>query len=164
MKLGLLFACLLVLVACAHSPVVYTHCESGGFTSAKADDADLTIVVSYTVPGVLKDTDTYYFKRSWSKVTEYADGSSTIETDSGEAQEYGEKYLDFPWGTFSDLSGVTLEDAGPTVDLNLYWDGNHPGHLERKFLIRWSELEKTVKDEHVEIHVTLSYSKRSPHW
>ncbi len=147
---------LLAVPALADSPVVSSRMEPRGFTSAQPVEADFTVVVTYKVPGVVEDSDTYSFKRFWSEVTEYADGSMS-EAVAGWGSS-GKCRCGFSGGC-NGCANVRVKDAGPEVTLDLSWDGKQSGHLKREFLVPWSELDKTIKDTEVEIHVTVRYRK-----
>ena len=62
-------------------------------------------------------------------------------------------------GWCNGAANVQVQDAGPKVVLDLSWGGKQTGHLKREFLVPWSELDKVVKDNEVEIHVTVRYRK-----
>ncbi len=159
----LLVSLLLAASAFAECPVVSTRWVADGFkSSGNKEDADFTVVITYNVPEVVKDSDTFAFKRSWVEVREHADGSSSTGPERGGSIGIG-KCRDVPSGWCNGAANVNVGDAGPTVILNLSWGGKRTGHLKREFLVPWSELEKTVKDKEVEIHVTVSYRKPLAH-
>ena len=157
MPIRLLFAFLLIATSTlADSSVVSSRLEARGFTSAKPEDADFTVVVTYKVPSVVDDIDTYYFKRFWSEVTRYADGGMS-EMRAGSS--WSGKSRDGIAGWCSGVANVQVQDAGPNVVLDLSWGGKQSGHLKREFLVPWSELDKTVKDDEAEVHVVVRYRK-----
>jgi len=134
----------------------------GWMRITKPEEAEITVVVSYSVPGVIKDKDTYYFKQGWVEVLKYADGTSS--EDRWEIFSSGIKTRCF--GNTSGIScydtpDVQIKNEGIKVTLNLSWSGKKTGKLKREFLVPWSELQKTFKDDECEIHVTVSYSKPS---
>lgn len=140
--------------ALAESPVISSRWEARGFISAKPEEADFTVVVTYKVPGVIEDSDTYSFKRFWSEVTHYADGSMSEMCAGG---SWSGKCRDGVSSWCNGVANVEVKDAGPNVILDLSWGGKQSGHLKREFLVPWSELDRTTKDEDVEIHVTVRY-------
>lgn len=120
-------------------------------------EADFTVIVSYSVPGVIKDRDSFCFKKSWVEVRKDADGSS-LEGGTLSLMGIGKSRC----GLHSWCSGaanVNPTNAGLKVILDLSWGGKKTGKLKREFLVPWSELQKTVKDDDCEIHVNVSYSK-----
>ena len=127
----------------------------------KPEEAEITVVVSYSVLGVLKDRDIYYFKREWVEVLKYVDGTSS--------EDRWENSSGIKTRCFGNRSGVEcnetpdvqINNEGTKVTLNLSWSGKKTGKLKREFLVPWSELEKTVKDEECEIHVNVTYRKPS---
>ena len=143
----------------AESPVVSTHRELWGYELATAETAEISVVVSYKVPGVVNDTDTFYFKRFWSQVQKHADGTSSF---NGPTLGGILKSRCGPIGGCSGAANVDPQDEGFSIDLDLRWDRKEQrGSLKRHFLVTWSELEKTVKDDEVEIHVAVQYAKQN---
>jgi hypothetical protein len=130
---------------------------NGWIRIKKPEEAEMTVVVSYSVPGVLKDKDTYYFKQAWVEVLKHADGTSS---EDRRGISSGIKIRCF--GNTSGIScydtpDVQIKNEGTKVTLNLSWSGKKTGKLKREFLVPCSELQKTVKDEECEINVTVSY-------
>ena len=144
----------------ATNPVVSSGWKIDGWTSTqKPEEADFTVSVAYSVPGVVKDRDTFFFKKAWVEVRKYADGS-TSEDGTISLTGLGKSRC----GGGSGCSGAANVDptsTGLKVFLDLRWSGKKSGKLKREFLVPWSELEKTVKDDECEIHVTVSYRKPS---
>ncbi len=64
-----------------------------------------------------------------------------------------------PHSGCSGAANVDPTNAGLKVFLDLRWSGKKSGKLKREFLVPWSELEKTVKDNDCEINVTVNYAK-----
>jgi hypothetical protein len=143
------------------NPVVSSEWKMDGWESTqKPEEAYFTVVVSYSVFELIKDSDTHYFKKAWANVQKFSDGSTLKTGGSG----YGS-------GTFRIREGgdivcngsanVHPSNEGLKVILYLNWGGKKSGELKREFLVPWSELEKTVKDEECEIHVNVTYRKPS---
>jgi hypothetical protein len=144
----------------ATNPVVSSRWEVDGWTSTqKPEEADFAVTVSYTVPGVVKDSDTHYFKKFYSEVKEYADGT-TLQSACGSGSGLGKSRCGGGSGCIG-AANVDPTNDGLKVFLDLRWSGKKSGKLKREFLVPWSELEKSVKDDDCEIHVTVNYSKPS---
>ena len=142
------------------NPVVSSEWKmDGGTSTQKPEEADFTVTVSYSVPYVVKDKDTFFFKKAWVEVRKYADGS-TSEDGSISLTGLGKSRCGGGSGC-SGAANVDPTDTGLRVILDLSWSGKKTGKLKREFLVPWSELEKTVKDEECEIHVNVTYSKPS---
>lgn len=151
---SILIYLLLSASARAEGPAISSKLEARGFTSAQPQEADFTVVVTYKVPGVVEDSDTYSFKRFWSKVTHYADGTISEMCPGG---SFSGKSRDGMFGWCSGVANVQIKDGGPNVILDLSWGGKQSGHLKREFLVPWTELDTTLKDKEVEIHVAVRY-------
>ncbi len=136
------FACVATAVL-ADSPVVSSGLKAHGFELSTPEAADFTVVVTYKIPGVVQDSDTYRFKQFWSKVTRYADGTESEMVAGG---SWSGKCRDGLSGWCNGSANVQVKDTGPNVILDLSWGGKQSGHLKREFLVPWSELDKTVKD------------------
>jgi hypothetical protein len=142
------------------NPVVSSEWKMDGWTSTqKPEEADFSVSVAYSVPGVVKDRDTFLFKKEWVEVRKYADGS-TSEDGTISLTGLGKSRCGGGSGC-SGAANVDPTDAGLRVILDLSWSGKKTGKLKREFLVPWSELQKTVKDEECEIHVTVNYDKPS---
>ena len=142
------------------NPVVSSEWKMDGWTSTqKPEEADFSVSVAYSVPGVVKDRDTFLFKKAWVEVRKYADGS-TSEDGTISLTGLGKSRCGGGSGC-SGAANVDPTDAGLRVILDLSWSGKKTGKLKREFLVPWSELQKTVKDEECETNVTISYSKPS---
>jgi hypothetical protein len=152
----LISSVLLATSAFADSAVVSSGLEARGFTSAKSENADFTVTVAYKIPGVIADSDTYSFKRYWSKVTHYADGTMSAMRPGS---SWSGKCRDGVSVWCNGAANVQVEDTGPKVILDLSWGGKQSGHLKREFSVPWSELDKTIKGKEVEIHVNVRYHK-----
>jgi hypothetical protein len=138
--------------------VVSSRWEVDGWTgTGNPEEADFAVTVSYAVPGVVQDSDTHYFKKFCSEVKEYADGT-TLQSACGSGTGLGKSRCGGESGC-SGSANVNPSDAGLKVDLDLHWSDKKTGKLKREFLVPWSELEKTIKDNDCEIHVTVNYSK-----
>lgn len=146
------------------NPVISTHWEKTDFWSGarKPEEAEMIIVVSYSVPGG-HDRDTHFLRPTWQQVRTYADGTSIVEVSA--------PYLS-PLKTrcsFGNSSGVYLSGnpdvhprkEGIRVHFNLRWSGKKTGEFKRDFLVPWSELEKTFKDDESEVKITVSYKNPS---
>ncbi len=144
--------------ASATNPVVSSRWEVDGWTSTeKTEEADFTVTVSYSVPGVVKDSDTYHFKKFWSEVKEHADG--TIQQSAVCGGMMTMKSRCGPHSGCSGAANVEPSNDGLKVILDLRWSGKKSGKLRREILVPWSDLEKTIKDNDCEIHVTVNYAK-----
>jgi len=140
------------------NPVVSSRWEVDGWTNTqKPEEADFAVTVSYAVPRVVKDSDTHYFKKFCSEVKEYADGT-TQQSACGSGTGVGKSRCGGGSGC-SGAANVDPSDAGLKVILDLHWSGKKTGKLKREFLVPWSQLEKSVKDNDCEIHVSVNYSK-----
>ena len=142
------------------NPVVSSEWKMDGWTSTqKPEEADFTVIVSYSVPGVVKDRDTFFFKKAWVEVRKYADGS-TSEDGTISSTGLGKSRCGGGSGC-SGAANVDTTDEGLRIFLHLHWSGKKTGKLKREFLLPWSELQKTVQDDECEIHVTVNYDKPS---
>jgi hypothetical protein len=142
------------------NPVLSSEWKMDGWTiTQKPEEADLTVSVAYSIPGVVKDRDTFFFKKAWVEVRKYADGSIS-EDGTISLTGLGKSRCGGGSGC-SGAANVDPTDAGLKVILDLSWSGKKTGKLKREFLVPWSELQKTFKDDECEIHVTVSYSKPS---
>jgi hypothetical protein len=130
----------------ATNPVGSSEWKIDGWTSTqKPEEADFTVSVAYSVPGVVKDRDTFFFEKAWVEVRKYADGS-TSEDGTISLTGLGKSRCGGGSGC-SGAANVDPTDAGLRVILDLSWSGKKTGKLKREFLVPWSELQKTVKDE-----------------
>jgi hypothetical protein len=142
------------------NPVLSSEWKMDGWTiTQKPEEADFTVSVAYSIPGVVKDRDTFFFKKAWVEVRKYADGS-TSEDGTISLTGLGKSRCGGGSGC-SGAANVETSDDGLRVFLDLRWSGKKSGKLKREFLVPWSELEKTFHDDECEIHVTVGYSKPS---
>ena len=143
--------------AWADSPVIRTHWESFGYEPAKPEEAEFSVTVFYNVRGVIKDSDTFYFKQHWTEVRELAGETSIAKrppvASSGRSRE------SFAGEWCNGCANVQPQANGLNIDLDLAWGGEHSGQLKREFRMRWSELEKTVADKRARIHTVVRWRK-----
>ena len=125
-----------------------TRWEANGFQPVEEKDADFTVTVNFDIPGVFKYSHDYPFKRFWSEVREYADGSSESTSHSGVMTMFSR---------FKGKVYVTVDDMGPIVDLDLTWDGKRSGHIKRKLLVPWSDPEQIISDDDVQMDAIIHY-------
>ena len=143
------------------NPVVSSEWKMDGWTSTqKPEESDFTVTVAYSVPNVVKDKDTFFFKKAWVEVRKYADGS-TSEDGSISLTGLGKSRCGGDGSGCSGAANVDPTDTGLRVILDLSWSGKKTGELKREFLVPWTDLEMTVKDEECEIHLNVTYRKPS---
>jgi len=157
MRIFLAYIFILVSVL-AEDPVVSTRWIAKGFTYAEEKDADLTVFVTYAVPGIITETETFPFKQFWAEIREYADGSESVQ---GRPFKSSLTFRDGQTGGMIGGANVDVSNEGIAVKLDLSWGGDKSGNLNRKVFLKWSDTAKTIKDKKVEINITVKYSNKN---
>ena len=146
---------LLLVSALAGTPSAPAPKEVRDLIFTEQKDADCTVVIHYEVPGVIRDTETYYFRRLVVEDLKGAPGEEVLTIINTEFQL--KNRCGGGQGGCDGTANIALEDAGFEITLDLNWTGQKTGSLSRKMLVPWSELEKTSTDLNSKIAVTVQW-------
>lgn len=126
------------------------------YVDTDAKQAELTIIVEYEIPGIVRDADEFYFKAQQTNVIKHCDDSFEIDLRGG---CFKAKCRDGINSWCNSCSCVNPKDDEIEIKLCISWGGNSSGYINKNLIVAWENLPKTIKDKSENITIKVKRKK-----
>ncbi len=159
LRLLIILSLCVLMGACVNKTVKNISYGDKEFIEVAPENAEFDIILGYTIPNTVSDSDEFHFKTCQSKFIEYSDGSFEFEPMEGSTTTRGVCRDGIgSWCNSSSMINVTND--GVKACLTIRWGGKSSGRVEKTVFSKWEDLPKTIKDETDNLTVVIERKER----